>query len=134
MINRSAPELESSYSQYSLDGELAYAGNTQVTSMKTYMEFAVNYARSFGVHNVSGLLLYNQNDYQYKADLSKRYQGLVGRATYNYDNKYFVEFNAGFNGSENFLKGNRFGFFPSVSGGWVISNEKFLDSTKGWLD
>ncbi len=134
LINRSAPELESSYSQYSLDGELAYAGNTQVTSMKTYMEFAVNYARSFGVHNVSGLLLYNQNDYQYQADLSKRYQGLVGRATYNYDNKYFVEFNAGFNGSENFLKGNRFGFFPSVSGGWMISNEKFMDSTKGWLD
>lgn len=80
------------------------------------------------------MVLYNQNDYRYRADLAKRYQGLVGRATYGYDDRYLAEVNFGYNGSENFMKGKRFGFFPAFSLGWRISNESFMESTKEWLN
>lgn len=135
LIDRTQPDLESSYTKYNEDSELTYLGNRQTTKMKLYMEYALNYARTFeDVHDVSALLLYNQNDYRWQADLSKRYQGIVGRITYNYDRRYFIELNGGYNGSENFAKGRRFGFFPSASLGWMMSNEKFMDNTKKWLD
>lgn len=122
------------YTKYNTDTELSYAGNNQTTTMKLYMEYQLNYTRTFGVHDVTGLLLYNQNDYRYQADLSKRHQGLVGRATYGYDNRYLGEVNFGYNGSENFAKGRRFGFFPSFSLGWRINNESFMRETQNWLD
>lgn len=74
------------------------------------MEFQLNYARQFGKHDVTAMVLYNQNDYRYQAELAERYQGLVGRATYGYDDRYLAEVNFGYNGSENFRKGKRFGF------------------------
>jgi TonB-linked SusC/RagA family outer membrane protein len=122
------------FAKYNTDTELTYAGNNQTTTMKVYMEYALNYARSFGVHDLTGLLLYNQNDYRYQADLAKRYQGLVGRVTYGYDNRYLAEVNFGYNGSENFMKGRRFGFFPSFSLGWRLNNESFMEKTHDWLD
>ena len=122
------------YTQFNNDTELAYAGNDQTTTYKLYMELQLNYARKFGKHDVTGMVLYNQNDYRYQADLAKRYQGLVGRATYGYDDRYLAEVNFGYNGSENFRKGKRFGFFPSFYLGWRISNEKFMEGTSKWLD
>ncbi len=134
LIDRNNPDLATSYTRYGEDSELTYAGNTQETTMKLYMEYALNYSRNWdGVHNVGALLLYNQNDYQFQADLPKRYQGLVGRVTYDYKSKYLAEVNAGYNGSENFAKGSRFGFFPSLSLGWMISNEDFMAGTTDWL-
>ena len=133
LIDRTNPDDDSSYTQYNEDEELSYSGNTQTTSMKLYMEAALNYARDFGPHKLTGLLLCNQNDYRYQADLQKRYQGIVGRVTYNYDDRYLGEINAGYNGSENFRKGHRFGFFPSMSVGWLMNNEKFMEGTKSWL-
>ena len=134
LIDRTQPDLETSYTRYNEDGELTYLGNRQTNIMKLYMEYALNYARTFDKHDVTALFLYNQNDYRYQSDLSKRYQGIVGRATYNYDRRYFIELNAGYNGSENFDKGRRFGFFPSTSLGWMLSNEKFMEKTNKWLD
>jgi TonB-linked SusC/RagA family outer membrane protein len=122
------------YNQFNSDTELAYAGNNQTTTYKLYMEAQLNYARRFGNNDVTAMILYNQNDYRYQADLAKRYQGLVGRVTYGYDDRYLAEFNAGYNGSENFMKGRRFGFFPSFSLGWRISNEKFMENTQEWLN
>jgi TonB-linked SusC/RagA family outer membrane protein len=122
------------FTKYNTDTELAYAGNDQTTTMKLYMEYALNYARKFGVHDVTGLLLYNQNDFRFQADLPKRYQGLVGRVTYGYDERYLAEVNFGYNGSENFMKGRRFGFFPSFSVGWRLNNESFMSSTQDWLN
>lgn len=134
LMDRNNPQLESSYNQFNEDEELAYMGNVQTTQMKTYMEFALNYARNFNnVHDITALFLYNQNDVRYQADLAKRYQGVVGRLTYNFDSRYFAELNGGYNGSENFAKGKRFGFFPSMSVGWMISNESFMESNT-WLD
>jgi TonB-linked SusC/RagA family outer membrane protein len=120
------------FAKFNNDTELAYAGDNQTTTMKIYMEYALNYARTFGNHDVTGLLLYNQNDYNYQADLAQRYQGLVGRVTYGYDNRYLAEVNFGYNGSENFMRGRRFGFFPSFSVGWNIARENFMEKYD-WL-
>ena len=97
-----------------------------------YLEGNITYNRVFDdKHNVGGLLLYNQRDYQIAAGssieaLPYRSQGLAGRLTYSYDDRYFIEGNFGYNGSENFARGHRFGFFPAAAIGWVVSNESFM--------
>ena len=121
------------YNKFNTNTELTYAGDNQTTTYKLYMEAQLNYARNFGRNAVTGMLLYNQNDYQYQADLPERYQGLVGRVTYGYNNRYLGEVNFGYNGSENFMRGHRFGFFPSFSLGWRINEEEFMKDTKEWL-
>lgn len=61
-----------------------------------------------------------------RAGLPYKYQGVLGRAAYAYDDRYLAEFNFGYNGSENFAEGHRFGFFPAVSAGWIVSNEHLI--------
>lgn len=97
-----------------------------------YIEGALSYNRAFNeVHDVSGLLVYQRREQLYanKGTLQKslpyRNQGLSGRFTYAYDNRYLAEFNFGYNGSERFHKSERYGFFPAVGAGWIVSNEKF---------
>ncbi|SHF50524.1 TonB-linked outer membrane protein, SusC/RagA family [Bacteroides luti] len=131
--DRNNYESIDAYNQFNSDGELGYSKDNS-TTYKLYMEAQINYARQFGKHDVTAMVLYNQNDYRYNSELAKRYQGLVGRVTYGYDDRYLAEFNAGYNGSENFLKGKRFGFFPAVSVGWRISKEEFMANTQEWLN
>ena len=99
-----------------------------------YFQTSFDYSRVFGgKHIVSGLLLYNQQEYSVNSptdlvsSLPRRSQGFAGRATYSFNNKYLAEFNFGYNGSENFAEGKRFGFFPSGAVGYVMSNEKFFE-------
>lgn len=105
-----------------------------------YIEGNVTYNRVFNEkHNVGGLLLYNQREYQIAEGTSigalpYRNQGLAGRLTYSYDDRYFVEGNFGYNGSENFARGHRFGFFPSGALGWVVSNEGFMKDKLSAID
>jgi TonB-linked SusC/RagA family outer membrane protein len=99
-----------------------------------YSEFGVAYEHVFGEHhNVSGLILYNQSKY-YDPNLAYHIpngeQGLVGRVTYNYHNRYLAEFNIGYNGTENFAEGKRFGIFPAYSLGWIASEESFFPENK----
>lgn len=97
-----------------------------------YLEAAINYRNTFGRHTVSGMMLFNQSDeINTKASnveeaLPYRFRGLAGRFTYSFDDRYFGEFNFGYNGSENFAPNHRYGFFPSVGLGWVITNEPFF--------
>lgn len=97
-----------------------------------YLEAALNYKNTFGRHDVSGMLLFNQSDEintkatNVEEALPYRFRGLSGRFTYSFDNRYFGEFNFGYNGSENFAPDKRYGFFPSFGVGWVISNEPFF--------
>ncbi len=111
--------------------DLGY-GTSSGNNRKNYLEGAINYSRDFGKHSVTGMFLYNQREEIYSgasdliSSLPFRMRGLVGRATYGYDSKYFAEFNFGYNGSENFAPENRYGFFPSIGAGWVVSNEKFF--------
>lgn len=94
-----------------------------------YAESSLNYARKFGDHNVTALVLYNESKNYYPGgiynSIPRGYVGMVARATYDYQTKYLLDLNMGYNGSENFAKGKRFGFFPSASVGWIASSEKF---------
>ena len=98
-----------------------------------YVEGAVNYNKRFDRHSVSGMLLFNQSDMlnsqagDFNSSLPYRYLGMSGRGTYEYDDRYFIEFNFGYNGSENFAPKKQFGFFPSIGLGWLLSEEKFFE-------
>ncbi|MDE5883081.1 MAG: TonB-dependent receptor [Muribaculaceae bacterium] len=122
------------YNRFNSDTQLS-SSHSSLSIYKLYMEAQLNYARKFAeVNDVTAMVLYMQNDYRYQSDLAKRYQGVVGRVTYAYDDRYLFEFNAGYNGSENFKKGRRFGFFPAFSAGWRITQEKFMESATDWLN
>jgi TonB-linked SusC/RagA family outer membrane protein len=111
------------------NGELGYS-EAKSKARDWYGEFGFNYKRSFGSHNLGGLLLYNQRKTYYPdeySDIPTGVVGMVGRATYDFGNKYLAEVNIGYNGSENFAKKNRFGWFPAGSLGWVVSKESFMD-------
>ena len=103
---------------------------SQGRSQNWYLEARVNYDRTFGDHKVGALVLYNQSRNYYPGSytyIPRSYVGLVGRATYSYKNKYMADFNIGYNGSENFAPGKtRFGLFPALSAGWVMSAEDFM--------
>ena len=106
-------------------------------SRNWYTEASFNYARKFGKHNIGALALYQQSKTYYPWDsaglyssIPKGYVGLVGRVTYDYATKYMIDFNIGYNGSENFAKGKRYGVFPSFSAGWIPSAEKFWEPIK----
>ncbi|MDR6342028.1 TonB-linked SusC/RagA family outer membrane protein [Filimonas zeae] len=96
-----------------------------------YMQGTLDYNRAFGDHNVSGALITTRQQTQYGnagsllGSLPYRNLNIAGRASYSYNSRYFLEFNFGYNGSERFAANNRFGFFPTVGAGWVISNENF---------
>ena len=106
---------------------------TYTSAEKTmYLETNINYDRAFGKSRVGGLFLYNMRSRIVStagdviSSIPYNNQGMAGRITYGYDDKYLAEVDAGYTGSENFQPGKRFGFFPSVSAGWVISRENFF--------
>ncbi len=116
---------------------LNYNEGDKVISTSFYGEGAINYNRDFGEkHAVSGLLVGIMREQKFanagnlQASLPFRNIGASGRLTYAFDDRYFSEFNFGYNGSERFAKNERFGFFPSTGLGWIISNEKFWEPFK----
>ena len=128
-----------SYTSNSTNTGTTYLGTTR--GKDGYRELAfqakIDYARTFGKHDVGATIVYMQkernmniSDEQEYAALPYRQQGLAGRVTYGFDKRYLFEANFGYNGSENFAAGKRFGFFPSVAVGWVISNAPFWKGIK----
>lgn len=137
------------YNQFEIDqyneatGEytLSRVGNEQKTALNTegaatgdrriFIQAYLDYKRKFGVHDVNAMLLYNQDQLDNNkpdnllSSLPRRKQGIAARLSYAYDDRYLAEVNFGYNGSENFAKNNRFGFFPSIALGYNISQEKF---------
>ena len=117
-----------------LNNTIATAGDRRI-----YLEAMVDYNRTFGKHDINAMLLYNQDELvnnvpsgdtgsqRLISSLPKRKQGLAGRLSYAYDGKYMAEVNMGYNGSENFAKGHRWGFFPSIALGYNISEESFFE-------
>ena len=108
-------------------------GGNNVNST-TYGEAALNYSRIFkDKHSVSGMLIGTMRSFltgnasSLQLSLPARNQGVSGRFTYGYDNRYLIEYDFGYNGSERFAANHRFGFFPSVGAGWIVSNEKFFE-------
>lgn len=98
-----------------------------------YLDARVNYDRQFNLHHVTGMLMYMQREYR-SSVLPERNQGFSGRFTYDYGQRYLVELNFGYNGTERLAKKERFEFFPAVSLGWVISNEKFFEPMTKYID
>ncbi len=139
------------YNQFEIDqyneatGEytLSRVGNEQKTALNTegaatgdrriFIQAYLDYKRKFGVHDVNAMLLYNQDQLDNNkpdnllSSLPRRKQGIAARLSYAYDDRYLAEVNFGYNGSENFAKNNRFGFFPSIALGYNISQEKFWE-------
>ncbi|MBO9593943.1 MAG: SusC/RagA family TonB-linked outer membrane protein [Niabella sp.] len=115
---------------------LDYVPSPRTMNNSVYFEAAVNYDTRFGNNSVSGMLLFNVRENKngsyddLQSSLPQRNAGLAGRLTYGYDNRYFVEANFGYNGSERFSQEERWGLFPSVGAGWVVSNEKFWEPMK----
>lgn len=112
------------------DVDPSYSTDASAKGRNWYVEGSLNYSRTFGEHTVSALALYNQSKEYYISgayvDIPRTYVGLVGRVTYDWNNRYMAEFNIGYNGSENFAPGKRFGTFPAGSVGWVVSDEPFF--------
>ncbi|SFW67821.1 SusC/RagA family TonB-linked outer membrane protein [Chitinophaga sancti] len=113
---------------------LTYTPGDKIVNSTTYAETALNYSRTFkDKHSVGGMLIGTIRNYvtgnasSLQLSLPSRNLGLSGRFTYGYDNRYLLEYNFGFNGSERFAANHRFGFFPSIGGGYIVSNEKFFE-------
>jgi TonB-linked SusC/RagA family outer membrane protein len=104
---------------------------------RLYSEAAVNYDRAFGKHRIGGLVLGYTQDFNnpfagdFTSSIPERQVGLALRTTYSYNDRYFAEFNFGYNGSELFAPSNRYGSFPAFGVGWIPSNEKFWEPIKG---
>ena len=120
------------YQDYTTQGRLAASTGTY-TERYTYLDVRLNYDRDFGKHQVSAQLMGNRTlkDLQ-NSEYVYAYQGISGRVTYNWARRYFLEGNIGYNGSENFPPGKRYGVFPSFSAGWVVSEEPWLHAPD-WL-
>ena len=130
-------ELGISNYLYRIQEGTEFLNNPSVNNLGTsrfYYEFVTEYNRKFNeLHDIGGLLVFNFSESLNTiggnsafATLPSRNMGLSGRFSYNYDSRYFTEFNFGYNGSEKFAKNNRFGFFPSIGLGWILSNEEWF--------
>ena len=107
-----------------------------------YLEAELHYNRGFKDHNIGATLKYNQNSSISTVGLgtdiingiARRNQGIAGRVSYNWKNRYFIDFNFGYNGSENFAKGSQFGFFPAMSAAWNVAEEGFIRNNAKWIN
>jgi len=124
----------------------SYHTYSQRQFRKYHLESTLNYSRLFGSdHRVSGLVYYYMSDSKDTDDISysgiggsmtsipKRYQGVSSRFTYGFRDTYLLDFNFGYTGSENFKKGQRFGFFPAISFGWVPTQYKYVQESLSWI-
>lgn len=108
---------------------LGYGTTSEWGYKRTYIEANISYDHIFNdVHSVSAMFMGNRTNYDNGDRLPFRKEGIAGRLSYTYDSRYIGEFNFGYNGSENFAKGSRYGFFPSIALGWLISEEDFMES------
>lgn len=123
---------EAIYQPHSVKSRLSTTDSRWVERY-TYLDVRLNYDRTFAEkHQISAQLLGNRTLRSQNAELPYAYQGISSRIAYNFDTRYYLEANIGYNGSENFPPKKRYGFFPSFSAGWVLSDEKFI-SLPSWI-
>ena len=147
------PEIWKAERYRTPDGDLAFTRLAEEEKMsqesgsdgdrREFFEWELHYDRGFKAHHVGGTLKYTQNSKVFtqgigtdlKNGMARRNQGLAGRVNYNWNSRYFVDFNFGYTGSENFHKDYRWGFFPAVSGAWNVAEEPFIKNTVGdWIN
>lgn len=124
-----------------IDSKALYQESTNRGTRRSYFESTLNWDRSFDKHRLGALVFFYAQSYMeteigsdvFKS-VPKRNLALSGRVTYGYDDRYMLEFNFGYTGSENFERKERFGFFPAIGAGWAISNEKFIKQHAPWIN
>ena len=111
-------------------------GRANATRRNIYYEARLNYARTFGAHDVTGTAVFSRQEEVRGSNWPNKREDWIGRLTYNYDRRYFLEVNGAYNGSEKFGPGYKFDLFPSVGGSWMITNEPFLRDAAAleWLN
>lgn len=145
------PELWKAERFRDQDGEIVYKRIIEKMEMqqyafgdgdrKEYFEAELHYDRQFSGHNVGGTLKYTQDSKvqtqnigdDVKSAIAHRHMGLAGRIAYNWNNRYFINFNFGYTGSENFAPGHQFGFFPAYSVAWNIAEEPIIKNHLKWM-
>jgi TonB-linked SusC/RagA family outer membrane protein len=113
----------------------AESGSANSTRRNLYYEIRMNYARLFGVHDITGTAVFSRQEEVRGSNWPNKREDWVARVTYNYDRRYFLEVNGAYNGSEKFGPGYKFDVFPSVGASWMITNERFIrDASIDWLE
>ena len=128
------------FTNISPPSELAQSSSSSGNRLEFY-DLMLNYDRSFGSHSVGGAVRFTRDAFvqtvnlgnDIKNGISRRNQALAGRVLYNWKYKYFLNFNFGYTGSENFAPGQQYGFFPAVSAGWNIAREQFMKDHVNWI-
>ncbi len=149
---RKNPEMWRAERQRNSDGEIVFnrivperllsQGSSATGDRKEFLEAEVSYRRNFSGHNFGSVVKYTHDNYvntsAFGSDImqgiARRHQGVAGNVAYGYLGRYFLDFNFGYNGSENFAKGHQFGFFPSFSVAWNIADENFVKDNIDWLE
>lgn len=120
--------------KYDIDQTIGNGFSHNASDGRTYIQARLDYNRLFSNrHEVTAMLLANRGNRTVNNELAYHSQGITGRFAYYYNQKYLMEFNFGYNGSENFAPGKRYGFFPAGSIGWVVSEEEFMRKAS-WID
>lgn len=120
--------------KYDIDQTIGNGFSHNASDGRTYIQARLDYNRLFSNrHEVTAMLLANRGNRTVNNELAYHSQGITGRFAYYYNQKYLMEFNFGYNGSENFAPGKRYGFFPAGSIGWVLSEEEFMKKAS-WID
>lgn len=120
--------------KYDIDQTIGNGFSHNASDGRTYIQARLDYNRLFSNrHEVTAMLLANRGNCTVNNELAYHSQGITGRFAYYYNQKYLMEFNFGYNGSENFAPGKRYGFFPAGSIGWVVSEEEFMKKAS-WID
>lgn len=120
--------------KYDIDQTIGNGFSHNASDGRTYIQARLDYNRLFSNrHEVTAMLLANRGNRTVNNELAYHSQGITGRFAYYYNQKYLMEFNFGYNGSENFALGKRYGFFPAGSIGWVVSEEEFMKKAS-WID
>jgi TonB-linked SusC/RagA family outer membrane protein len=149
---RKNPEMWRAERQRNSDGEVVFNRlvverlleqfSSSSGNRKEFLEAELSYGRTFAEnHNIGAVLKYTQDNYVntsgYGGDImegiARRHQGLAGNVSYGYKSRYFLNFNFGYNGSENFATGHQFGFFPAYSAAWNIAEESFVKDNIDWI-
>jgi TonB-linked SusC/RagA family outer membrane protein len=118
-----------------------FQNSSATGNRKDFFETELNYSKKLGGHTIGSILKYTQDNFVDTSNvgsnilqgISRRHQGLAGNVKYQYGDRYFADFNFGYNGSENFAKGHQFGFFPAFSAAWNVAGEPFLRDQR-WLN
>jgi TonB-linked SusC/RagA family outer membrane protein len=108
----------------------AFSGNLR----KSEFWAGFDYDRTFGKHDIKFTTRVSRQNYSLFGQLDVRREGWSNRLSYNYNQRYFIDLTGAYSGSENFAPGNRYGFFPAASAGWIISDEDFMKGSTGFLD